>query len=108
MPVTQSRLIVGLFVDNHFFSPCLNSVLTRQSKQGSNLFLSGNVFCRPGSLFSLFSFIIQSIGFGLILVGVNYLIFQERILGLQAAEIENYVNQAVFETKSTDLVVLAA
>lgn len=41
-------------------------------------------------------------------MGVNYLIFQERILGLQAAEIENYVNQAVFETKFTDLVVFAA
>ena len=47
MPVIQSRLIVGLFVDNHFFSPCLNSVLTRQSKKGSSLFLLGNVFLPP-------------------------------------------------------------
>ena len=39
----------------------------------------------------------EAIGFALILIGVNYLIFQERLLGDKAAEIENYVNQAVFQ-----------
>ena len=41
-------------------------------------------------------FVLETLGFVLILIGVNYLIFQERILGDKAAEIENYVNQAVF------------
>lgn len=38
---------------------------------------------------------LHSIGFALILIGVNYLILQERILGEAAAPIEKYVNEAV-------------
>ena len=38
---------------------------------------------------------IQSFGFALILIGVNYLIFRERELAYHASDIEYYVNQAV-------------
>lgn len=38
---------------------------------------------------------LQTIGFSLILIGVNYLILRERELAFKAATIENYVNQAV-------------
>ena len=41
---------------------------------------------------------IQSFGFALILIGVNYLIFRERELAYHAADIEYYVNQAVFHS----------
>lgn len=40
-------------------------------------------------------FYIQSIGFALLIVGVNYLMFKERYLGEVAATAEKYVNQAV-------------
>ena len=39
---------------------------------------------------------LHSIGFALILIGVNYLILQERILGEASAPIEKYVNEAVW------------
>ena len=39
---------------------------------------------------------LHSIGFALILIGVNYLILQDRILGEAAATIVNYVNEAVW------------
>lgn len=38
---------------------------------------------------------IQSLGFALILIGINYLIFRERELAYRASDIEYYVNQAV-------------
>ena len=41
-------------------------------------------------------FYIQSIGFALLIIGVNYLIFKERLLGEVATTAEKYVNQAVF------------
>ena len=40
-------------------------------------------------------FQILSLGFALILMGVNYLIFKERELGEKASEVERYVNEAV-------------
>lgn len=40
-------------------------------------------------------FQIRSLGFALILIGVNYLIFKERELGEKASEVEKYVNEAV-------------
>ena len=53
---------------------------------------------------SQFAFYIQSIGFSLILIGINYLIFQERLLGEKAAPVEKYVNEAVGSPVSTRLV----
>lgn len=38
----------------------------------------------------------HSLGFALILIGVNYLIMQERILGQSASLVEHYVNEAVW------------
>lgn len=38
---------------------------------------------------------LQTFGFSLILIGVNYLILRERELAYRAATVENYVNQAV-------------
>ena len=40
-------------------------------------------------------FQIRSLGFALILIGVNYLIFKERELGEKASEVEKYMNEAV-------------
>ena len=44
---------------------------------------------------SQLAFYIQSIGFSFILIGINYLIFQERLLGQKAVTVEKYVNEAV-------------
>ena len=52
---------------------------------------------------SQLAFYIQSIGFSLILIGVNYLIFQERLLGEKAATVEKYVNEAVGSPVSTQI-----
>ena len=41
------------------------------------------------------SMIMHSIGFAFILIGINYLILQERILGMSAGKVEHYVNEAV-------------
>ena len=46
-------------------------------------------------MFSQLAFYIQSIGFSLILIGINYLIFQERLLGEKEVPVEKYVNEAV-------------
>ena len=40
-------------------------------------------------------FQLRSLGFALILIGINYLIFKERELGEKAGEVERYVNKAV-------------
>ena len=50
---------------------------------------------------SQLAFYIQSIGFSLILIGINYLIFQERLLGQKAVTVEKYVNEAVKSSGST-------
>lgn len=50
---------------------------------------------------SQLAFYIQSIGFSLILIGINYLIFQERLLGQKAVTVEKYVNEAVESSGST-------
>ena len=50
---------------------------------------------------SQLAFYIQSIGFSLILIGINYLIFQERLLGEKAVTVEKYVNEAVKSSGST-------
>ena len=52
---------------------------------------------------SQLAFYIQSIGFSLILIGVNYLIFQERLLGEKAVTVEKYVNEAVGIPDSTQI-----
>lgn len=51
--------------------------------------------CAHDVMCSQFAFYIQSIGFALLLIGINYLIFQERLLGERAADVEKYVNEAV-------------
>lgn len=48
-------------------------------------------------------FYIQSIGFALLIVSVNYLMFKERYLGEVAATAEKYVNQAVLPLISIDM-----
>ena len=50
---------------------------------------------------SQLAFYIQSIGFSFILIGINYLIFQERLLGQKAVTVEKYVNEAVKSSGST-------
>ena len=54
--------------------------------------------CKVQELHNLYRrspFYIQSIGFALLIMGVNYLIFKERLLGEVATTAEKYVNQAV-------------
>ena len=74
-----------------------------EAKKGSNLLWLRK--CEIGEICQVCSelaFFIQSIGFAFILIGVNYLIFKERLLGNVASEVEKYVNEAVWNEFRSD------